>query len=169
LKPAAIIKKLKTFEDGQGYRFACTGYAGEKNGPTLIWQVQKPAHPRGGDFCLKLEIKKLETGETEEISLIKESGVYKYYEPVRTGGRDIKIDIKKEKVTEVLELLRKIDITGIPKRAFAETGILYTLSVNSSFNSFAFTWLNDEIFKEWFALKKVKNKMLKLRDLKTKK
>jgi hypothetical protein len=34
-------ERAKPFEDSFGRSFRCVGYAGMKNGPTLIWQVRK--------------------------------------------------------------------------------------------------------------------------------
>ena len=34
-------EKARPFDDSFGRSFQCVGYAGMKNGPTLIWQVNK--------------------------------------------------------------------------------------------------------------------------------
>jgi hypothetical protein len=38
---ARAVELVNSFEDPQGRRFCCVGYAGEKYGPTLIWQVSQ--------------------------------------------------------------------------------------------------------------------------------
>ncbi|MEI6208855.1 MAG: hypothetical protein WCP20_18915 [Desulfuromonadales bacterium] len=38
-----IIDSCKSFTDKSGRRFECLGYVGHRYGPTLIWQVHKPA------------------------------------------------------------------------------------------------------------------------------
>jgi hypothetical protein len=35
------VKLAKPFEDNAGHRFQCIGYAGDKYGPTLVWQILK--------------------------------------------------------------------------------------------------------------------------------
>ena len=41
-----IVATAKPFTDRKGRLFTCIGYAGHKYGPTLVWQVRKPAQPR---------------------------------------------------------------------------------------------------------------------------
>jgi len=36
------VKLAWPFEDPQGRRFECIGYAGRRYGPTLVWQVSRP-------------------------------------------------------------------------------------------------------------------------------
>ncbi len=36
------VREAEPFEDDEGRRFECVGYAGRGNGPVLIWQVSKP-------------------------------------------------------------------------------------------------------------------------------
>lgn len=35
------VSLARAFHDGRGHRFECIGYAGERYGPTLVWQVWK--------------------------------------------------------------------------------------------------------------------------------
>ncbi len=41
MEPEEIIKSTQPFTDKAGRKFTCVGYAGERYGPTLIWQVRK--------------------------------------------------------------------------------------------------------------------------------
>lgn len=41
LSPEKAFELAKPFTDHSGNQFTCIGHAGQKNGPTLIWQVQK--------------------------------------------------------------------------------------------------------------------------------
>ena len=34
-------QRAKEFTDNSGNHFRCVGYAGMKNGPTLVWQIKK--------------------------------------------------------------------------------------------------------------------------------
>ena len=47
--PEELIKDMKSFTDREGRRFSCIGYAGRKNGPTMIWQVHKNAQSGKGE------------------------------------------------------------------------------------------------------------------------
>jgi hypothetical protein len=47
--PEELIKDMKSFTDHEGRRFSCIGYAGRKNGPTMIWQVHKNAQSGKGE------------------------------------------------------------------------------------------------------------------------
>ena len=38
----AAVEATVPFTDNDGRAFKCIGYAGERYGPTLIWQVNKP-------------------------------------------------------------------------------------------------------------------------------
>ena len=36
------VKSVEAFTDGQGCKFTCVAYIGERKGPTLVWQVSHP-------------------------------------------------------------------------------------------------------------------------------
>jgi len=40
-RPSELIKSMTAFQDNKGRRFACVGYAGNRYGPTMIWQVHR--------------------------------------------------------------------------------------------------------------------------------
>jgi hypothetical protein len=41
----ALVASFKSFTDSKGRILKCVGYAGRRYGPTMIWQVMKPAKP----------------------------------------------------------------------------------------------------------------------------
>jgi len=40
--PGEILQSVQPFTDKEGRTFTCVGYAGDRYGPTLIWQIKKP-------------------------------------------------------------------------------------------------------------------------------
>ena len=41
INPNKIVGEMQSFTDRKGRVFQCVGYAGEKYGPTMIWQIRK--------------------------------------------------------------------------------------------------------------------------------